>query len=63
MDDDLIFEYGEGTDAYGGCGATLMGEMWYFGGVGSYMRQVRFIIFFKVLCNDSLRIPYMIYIY
>ena len=32
VDDDLSFEYGEGTDADRGCGATLMGEMWYFGG-------------------------------
>ena len=27
-----MFEYGEGADASYGCGATLMGEMWYFGG-------------------------------
>ena len=32
VDDDLSFEYGVGTDVNGGCGATLMGEMWYFGG-------------------------------
>ena len=32
VDDDLIFEYGEGVDIYMGCGATLMDEMWYFGG-------------------------------
>lgn len=32
VDDDLIFEYGEGVEAFEGCGATLMGEMWYFGG-------------------------------
>ena len=32
MDDDLIFEYGEDTEVMGGCGATLLGEMWYFGG-------------------------------
>ena len=32
MDDDLIFEYEEDTSVYGGCGTTLMGEMWYFGG-------------------------------
>ena len=43
----MIFEYGEGADAYGGCGATLMGEMWYFGGspewltgMPNQMRQV-----------------------
>ena len=33
----LNFEYGEGADAQFGCGATLMGEMWYFG--GGYRRQ------------------------
>ena len=32
VDTDLNFEYGENTNVYGGCGATLMGEMWYFGG-------------------------------
>ena len=40
MNDDLIFEYGEGADAFYGCGATLMGEMFYFGGSGSQKRQV-----------------------
>ena len=28
----MDFEYGAGATAYGGCGATLMGEFWYFGG-------------------------------
>ena len=34
-------EYGEGTAASYGCGATLKGEFWYFGGgfVANY-RQV-----------------------
>ena len=32
----MIFEYGEGTDVVQGCGATLMGEMWYFGGTSRY---------------------------
>ena len=31
VNDDLDFEYGEGAVAYAGCGATLMGEFWYFG--------------------------------
>ena len=48
MDDDLSFEFGEGTDAYAGCGATLMGEMWYFGGYPNN-RQVRFIVLFSFL--------------
>ena len=41
-DDDLIFKFGEDTAAHRGCGATLMGEMWYFGGDGYYnnRRQV-----------------------
>ena len=33
--DDLNFEYGAGTTVYCGCGATLMGQFWYFGGYGS----------------------------
>ena len=37
---DVDFEYGEGTVVDGGCGATLFGEFWYFGGFGSYKRQV-----------------------
>ena len=44
MNDDLIFEYGEGADAFYGCGATLMGEMFYFGGSGSQRRQVRIFL-------------------
>ena len=51
MDDDLIFEYEEDTSVYGGCGTTLMGEMWYFGGFPESMtgqpnqkRQVGIII-------------------
>ena len=46
MDDDLNFEYGQETDVYAGCGATLMGEMWYFGGVRN-KRQVSFIVLFS----------------
>ena len=32
VDYDLNFEFGDGTNIRYGCGATLMGEMWYFGG-------------------------------
>ena len=32
MNDDLNFEYGYGAVAHNGCGATLFGEFWYFGG-------------------------------
>ena len=43
----MIFEYGEGADAYGGCGATLMGEMWYFGG-WFQTRQVRIVYIHRI---------------
>ena len=45
----MIFEYGEGTNAHGGCGGTLMGEMWYFGGYGSQSRQVWIVDFHRIL--------------
>ena len=32
MDDNLGFTYGENTFVRGGCGAMLMGQMFYFGG-------------------------------
>ena len=38
--DDLNFEYGNGTTAFYGCGATLMGQFWYFGGGNPNKRQV-----------------------
>ena len=39
--DDLNFEYVDGATAAEGCGATLMGQFWYFGGNGSAnIRQV-----------------------
>ena len=28
----LAFEYGDRASAYGGCGASLYGEFFYFGG-------------------------------
>ena len=31
-DDNLTFEFGEGTEVVDGCGATFMDEFWYFGG-------------------------------
>ena len=40
VDENLNFEYGEGTNAFYGCGATLFGEMWYFGGGRFYTQQV-----------------------
>ena len=32
INENLSFEYGNGTTAVDGCGATLNGEFWYFGG-------------------------------
>ena len=29
---EINFEFGEGTVAHNGCGATLFGQFWYFGG-------------------------------
>ena len=39
INEDLAFEYGDGTTAYDGCGATLNNEFWYFGGQAK--RQVK----------------------
>ena len=39
INEDLSFEYGDGTEAYNGCGVTFQNEFWYFGG-DSYKRQV-----------------------
>ena len=45
-DDDLNFEFGDGTDLHNGCAAHFLGEFWYFGGGGGstesnpYLRQV-----------------------
>ena len=38
--DDIGFEYGEGALASYGCGATIRGQFWYFGGHGESKRQV-----------------------
>ena len=32
INENLAFEYRDGTTAIYGCGATLNGEFWYFGG-------------------------------
>ena len=39
INEDLTFEYGNGARAVYGCGATLKGEFWYFG--GNNKRQVK----------------------
>ena len=36
INENLAFEYEDGTTATEGCGATLNGEFWYFGGSVSY---------------------------
>ena len=41
MNEDLDFEYGDGTIAHYGCGATLQNIFWYFGGYTPYKRQVK----------------------
>ena len=41
INENLNFEYGDGTEAYYGCGVTFQNEFWYFGGVRSYERQVK----------------------
>ena len=43
MNEDLNFEYGDGTDVYFGCGATLHNVFWYFGGLDydGFQRQVK----------------------
>ena len=38
VDGDLDFEYQVSLDR--GCGLSLRGQMWYFGGGGTYSRQV-----------------------
>ena len=42
VNDDLVFDYENDAYAYNGCGATLMGQFWYFGGTEPLktMRQV-----------------------
>ena len=37
---DLDFDYGSETEAYYGCGISIKGQFWYFGG-HSNERQVR----------------------
>jgi hypothetical protein len=40
----LAFEYGDGAIAHNGCGVTLNGEPWYFGGSGDYKNTVSKIV-------------------
>ena len=41
VNDNLDFKYGSGVSLDRGCGVTLRGQFWYFGGKGSeYEHQV-----------------------
>ena len=40
IDENFIFEFGENTDVYGGCGAVFMGQMMYFGGVVCILHNI-----------------------
>ena len=40
VNDDIAFAYENDAYAYNGCGATLRGQFWYFGGMHNTLRQV-----------------------
>ena len=40
VDGNLNFDYADEVSLQSGCGITLRGQMWYFGGYGDYRRQV-----------------------
>ena len=45
----LNFDYDDGVTVYGGCGASLHGVFWYFGGrYSSDKRQVNFQILIQM---------------
>ena len=44
VNDDVGFYNEEGTTVEFGCGVTLMGEFYYFGGYESHKRQVNYIL-------------------
>ena len=43
VDADMDFEFGENTQSFRACGATLNGEFWVFGGHENQSRQVKSI--------------------
>ena len=45
VNDDIDFTYGEETATYYGCGATLRGEFWYFGGYIGPVNTLRQVIY------------------
>ena len=50
INENLAFKYEDGTTAYAGCGATLNGEFWYFGGDGNDKNVSLSLIYFRI-CN------------
>ena len=42
INEDLTFEYGDGTEVHHGCGVTFQNEFWYFGGTYPNNQQVNF---------------------
>ena len=42
VNDDIDFSYGSELLLQNGCGVTLQGQFWYFGGLNEYKRQVSF---------------------
>ena len=48
VNNDLDFNYGGEVSPQYGCGVTLRGQFWYFGGFGSlFNRQVSFVAVVK----------------
>merc|ERR1711990_433021 len=54
INEDLNFEYGSGTSAVYGCGATLHNIFWYFGGTSLNSRQVSKVVGCKLERQDNL---------
>ena len=42
FNDDLRFEYEDGTDVYQSCAVPFLGDFWIFGGESGKKRQVNF---------------------
>ena len=52
INDDLDFEYGDDTEVWMGCGATLHNVFWYFGGSTEYgLKNPRQVKLQKYLLN------------
>ena len=53
MDQDLDFEIGNGNSIQGGCGAILMNQMMYFGGLQNWKKQVCSLKFLTRIVLES----------